>query len=205
MRTAVWTVLAALLITNVPTGGAQNLLDNGDFDSDVSGWAALGADLSIVWDPEDHAADPGSGSLYSVNNAPAAGNFAIVSCVDSIPDGLPYQVSGWVKLPSGQPVDGRTELFWYWYDAPSCSGSQTSQPGTSAITVAEDWTFLQSSAEVAPPGTMSAWVVLLNNKNDADPGALQISFDGISFHDASEIFSDGFESGTTSAWTSVVP
>ncbi len=204
MKASIGLAVVVLLIAANPCTEAQNLIVNGNFDSDISGWTPLGASLSADWDPSDYDGSPNSGSLLGTNDWPSSANFAVVSCVDSISDGQPYQYTGWIKTPLGQTVTGLFQLTWYWYSLPSCAGTQTLAASTPYMTSADDWTYVSTDSEIAPAGTMSAYLVLRVYKTSAVPGTFQVYYDGLDFRDTSIIFADGFETGDTTAWSSVI-
>ena len=203
MKVSIGLAVVVLLIAANPCAEAQNLIVNGNFDSDVSGWTPLGASLSAEWDPSDYAGSPSSGSLLGTNDSPTSANLSVVSCVDSISGGQPYQYTGWIKTPSGQTVTGLFRLYWYWYPLASCAGAQTLAASTPYMTSADDWIYVSTDSEIAPPGTMSAWLVLGIYKTSAVPGTFQVYYDGLDFRHTGINFADGFESGDISEWSAM--
>ncbi len=97
---------------------------------------------------------------------------------------------------------GLVYLHWYWYAGAACSGTQTSLPNSAYVTDADEWQFLSTGMNTAPAGTQSAWVVLGVYKTDPDPGTFQGNFDKLNFRET--LFADGFEDGTTGAWSGTV-
>lgn len=204
MKATVCVAIGLLLVAAIPRVEGQNLIENGDFDTDVSGWRPLGTDLSIGWSPSDYADSPGSGSLLGTNASPAVANYDTDHCVDSISEGKHYTFSGWVKVPSGQTASGVTRLYWWWRSGPSCGGIQTLAQSTPYVSEADEWTTISPPSEAAPEGTMSAQIVLTTFKTSATPGTFQVFFDGLDFRVTGSIFIDGFESGGLVAWTNAV-
>ena len=205
MRATVCIAVVLLLMASIPCAQSQNLIDNGDFDADVSGWIATGPDLSIEWDPSDYSGSPSSGSLLATNSHASAAYYAAWSCVNSVSEGKSYTLSGWIKKPSGQTASGTAKIYWYWRSSPSCGGTQTISQSTPSVSDADQWTYVSTASEAAPEGAMSAQVVVYISKTTVTPGTSQAYFDGLDFRVKGSIFIDGFESGDTSAWSSAVP
>lgn len=201
MRRSAWVVASLLIVVPAWSVIAQNLAANGEFGTDILGWTPLDSNLSAQWSPSDHAGNPGSGSLLAINSAPVAASLAVVSCVDTIPDDQRYRYTGWIDVPQGQGVTGHAKLWWYWYDFPSCSGTQVLAGSTSIVVGTNGWQAFGTPWEAAPPGTASAWLVLGIYKTDPAPGSFQASFDGLVFN-GDRIFVDGFESGGAGVWSS---
>lgn len=93
-------VLLLALLAVSSTGGAQQLIANGDFDSGLSGW-----DVSVVgttWAPFDYAG-ASSGSVLVTNDLATAGAATInlTQCV-VLPKAGRYVVSANGYLPAGQ-------------------------------------------------------------------------------------------------------
>ena len=116
MRYSIYATLGLVVLISSPCVVAQNLAANGEFDTDISGWIPLGADLTAEWHPSDHNANPVSGSLLATNTSPVNASLAVVNCVNSIPDDQLYRFKGWVNVPPGQTASGQFEMWWYWYD-----------------------------------------------------------------------------------------
>ena len=203
MRYSICATLGLVVLISSPCAVAQNLAVNGEFDTDVSGWTPLGADFTTEWDPSDHNASPVSGSLLATNTSPLNASLAVVYCVNSIPDDQQYRFRGWVNVLPGQTASGQFEIWWDWFDNPSCVGTQVLAGATPIMTSTSGWEFVDTGWEAAPPGTMSAWLVLGNHKNVAGPGSFQTYYDGLDFR-GDRIFVDGFESGNTDVWSNTV-
>jgi hypothetical protein len=194
------------LLVGAAAAGAQNLATNGGFAvaDGIDGWSVVPTPyLTAEWSALDHANDAGSGSLLGTNTAPGTANLAIVSCVDSIADGVPYQFSGFARVSSGQDATGSAHLYFYWYDNPSCAGTQTAVEDTAYVTGGDSWIYMSTHAVVAPAGTKSAWLALDVSKSSATAGTFLASFDDLDFR--ATLFHDGFESGELSYWSMTMP
>jgi hypothetical protein len=186
-----------------PMAAAQNLVVNGDFDNDVDGWTELSIPLS--WDPtSDYQNSPESGSALIVNAGPGS-NSGAVQCINGIVAGEAYELSAWLRAPTGQSGQGNGGVFVWWYVVPNCGGSQTAGPVTGYITTSDSWVEVVAPIEEAPPGTQSAIVYLNNKKTSSTSEEYRVSFDHVLFTAGGVIFADGFEAGDTSAWSATVP
>ena len=192
----------AMMVASV--AAAQNLVVNGDFDNDVSGWTEMSSIL-LSWDPtSDYQNSPESGSALIVN-ADLSANSGAVQCVNGIVGGEAYGLSAWLRAPTGQSGQGNGGVFVWWYVVPNCGGSQTVGPVTGYITTSDSWVEVVAPSEEAPPGTQSAIVYLNNAKTSPTPGEYRVYYDHVLLTAGGAIFSDDFESGDTSAWSATVP
>ena len=190
-------------VLTMPMAAAQNLVVNGDFDNDVDGWTELSIPLS--WDPtSDYQNSPASGSALIVNAIPF-GNSGATQCVSGIIGGETYHLSAWLRAPTGQNAEGMAGVFVWWWTGSNCGGSMSIGPATAYIFTSNSWVELVAPSEQAPPGTQSGTVYLNNQNKSSTPGAYSASFDHVLLAASGVIFSDGFESGDTSAWSATVP
>ena len=180
------------------------LLNNTEFDTDVSGWAVT-AKVTIEWDPLDADGSPTSGSGLVTNISDTAGDSTGASqCPAGINEEHTYQVGAEVYIPGGQTETGWADILVRWYSGANCSGL-IDLANTSSVTTATPDTWLPVSGSfVAPAGSQSARVRLSVRKQE-DTGNLAAHFDNVVFADAALIFQDGFESGDTTAWSNTVP
>ncbi len=192
--------LAAILVAVAPLAEGQNLVFNADFDSDVAGWNPFPL-ASIVWDPLDSTGNPASGSALVSNNSTTAGDgTGAWQCIDGLVGGLTYRIAADIMVPSGQSNTGSAYLLVQWYSQPGCYGSLGLLSGPEVTTSMPDVWYSTVDSGEAPPGTQSARL-RLNILKGEDWGSLDASFDAAWFEEI--LFYDGFESGTTGAWSSV--
>jgi hypothetical protein len=204
MTSVVARVLAALAAALLFTGpvAAQNMVSNGDFDDDLAGWTE-GA-IPVTWDgTSDYQNDPLSGSALIFNDNPGATYAWARQCVDGVVEGETYRLSTWLNVPS-QTGSGYGTVTIAWYDQPGCGGAWLSGTSTSGIYSSNGWIEIPAAVGQAPPTAQSALVYLVCYKMSSD-GELQTSFDHVVFVLDPPIFADGFESGTTSAWSATLP
>ncbi len=190
---------ALLLLPILMTAGSAaaqppNILGNPDFDVDLSSWTSEGG--TAVWSPEDADGAPDSGSAQ----LDASLSFSsLYQCVD-VGGGEPYQAR--VNIRYLSPVqDDELRLRIFWHDAEKCTiHSIVGLDRRGLIPQNTNWRELALQNLVAPPTAVSAWV---------DVVALPSSGLGLLHVDdfrliPGTIFSDGFESGDTSAWSGAI-
>ena len=182
-----------------------NVFANGHFDCDASLWNAVAATpAEITWTGADDADDADdSGSVNFTNLAPGVDtSFRLWQCYD-IPSAARFDVAARVRLAAA-PGDfigfsRRCEFF----SAPACSGSLGVQ--TSALALQDtggNWLTIAAQI-VRPVGAVAA------RCDFSFETATGESFDGwldaTRFTATGALFSDGFESGNTAAWSATLP
>lgn len=184
---------------------AQNLVANGDFHSDVSGWTEL-AEVTLSWDgTSDYQNQPGSGSAEILNEGAGAANSGAIQCIDGIVGGQSYNLSAWLRAPTGQTGEGHATVFVWWYTEPGCSGTISSGPITPWLYTSDSWVEMDAGSGDAPLSVQSALVYLNIHKTSVTPGAYRVSYDHVVFERTGLIFADGFEEGGLMAWSVTVP
>ena len=183
---------------------AQNLVVNPDFDTDVDGWIPF-YDIDFIWEPLDCQGDPSSGSGFAASTDAPTSNSGIIQCVEPIVAGDWYGLSAWLNISPSQAGEGSARLFVWWRDGAGCTGTQTTALATQFVASTAGWEQQTAIPEVAPAGTVSATLYLNITKSSPLGVDYYVSFDGIDFHPAASIFSDGFEAGDTSRWSTAVP
>jgi len=211
MRTqaARWVCRIVMVLAMAATGSsdAQNLLTNPNFATDLSGWSTdyLDGMFNPViqlggcsWDPANLiGAGTGCANCYAdeENTWFSLHQCVPISGVDRlIAEAYHYQVCGTGGF--GWPI---LKLMYYengiFMDyVAEC----TADGGDCAV-----WNKSLCSGDPVPTGATSVCVVL-HIWNTSFGGIVRAAFDGIKLMPVS-IFSDGFESGTTAAWSSQVP
>ncbi len=135
MRNLLLTVAAAALL-GAPAQ-AQNLLTNPDFDTDVSGWSAGNASISISHEPnQDVDGDINSGSARVNSSQESAGSSerpggAMIQCVNVDPSTI-YDLRGWALVPAEETLNARPDLKIVWFTEADCDGGfiQGDQPSS---------------------------------------------------------------------------
>jgi hypothetical protein len=159
---------------------AADLVVNGSFDSDLSGWTASGAGISF--DATNGAPDAGSVHIVAANPATST---TLTQCIDITPTG---NVD---LLASAQPhsaTGGATAVIRIAaYNATTCSGIQLGTFGGAAVSTEIGtngiWTrygFLVGSLPAATRSIAMQLIVSTPNAGDA----IDISWDHIQFGDS---------------------
>jgi len=196
------TVFAAAVTISSTVVSAQNLVNNGGFDSDVGGWTSY--HCLLAWDPADSQLSATSGSAWTSNDNDIEPTTAIFACVDGIVGGQSYDLGGWVWIPSGQASTGSAKLGLYWHEGSGCTGNLTVGGQTPYTQLPGGWVPLAHFGQVAPLGTQSAQLAAYNIKTSPGVGPFVVHHDGVYLGIFGGIFADGFESGGTGHWSSAV-
>ncbi|MEM1206411.1 MAG: hypothetical protein AAGN66_24475 [Acidobacteriota bacterium] len=177
-----------------------NLFSGGHFDCGLEAWsetAATDTEIKFSFIDLDSAQISGSGLFFKeVSTALSVGQCAATSGRGS------YTMTGSLRLEDvGADVTMRRVCEYF--DGTDCGGvSLATESAVETFTAPNSsWAAMPPWSSPAPAGTLSALCSL--EFGVADPGAdMAIFIDELAFSDV--VFEDGFESGGTSAWSSVV-
>ena len=183
----------------------ENLFANGHFDCDAASWNAVAATpAEVTWtggEDADNADD--SGSVHFTNLAPGVDtSFQLRQCF-AIPPAALFDVSARVRLAAAPGnfigFTRRCEFF----SAPACSGSVGVQTAALALQDTGGTWLTIAGQPTRPPGAVAARC----DFTFATPTAASFDawLDSTRFAGTGAIFSDGFESGNTAAWSATVP
>lgn len=105
-----------VLIASAGIAAAQDLVQNGSFAADLSGWNVHNDALSNAdWASPDAGGSGSSGSVFITDTSAAEGTLdtPIEQCITVLP-GAQYVLSSKFFIPSGQAATGwiETEIFW---------------------------------------------------------------------------------------------
>jgi len=193
--------LALIVMAAAPTT-AGNLVANGDFDTDTAGWTPF-ADVTLEWDATSDATNqPDSGSAVIIADLPDYTNSGAIQCINGISGGALYDLSAWLRVPTGQSASGAARVFVWWYPQPGCVGPPSAGPTTGDVFPSDQWVERTAPSAIAPSDATSA-VVYLNAAKQTAAGTFQASYDHVVLT-SDTIFVDGFESGGTGAWSGQV-
>lgn len=132
---------------------AQNLVVNGGFDHDLSGWLIDGSLTAPAWSPLDKDGRRGSGSLH-LRHTPADGPGRIFPLVQCIPLRKPgrYRISGHGHIPPDQGGGHLVVGFWLSFDNPGCPRFQgVEKIGGHFLVSTGGWTRFDELIELALP------------------------------------------------------
>ncbi len=175
IRPARW-LLPALLAASLSTrAGAQNLLLNGSFDTDISSWSQADPPFGTnAFSTLDANGSPSSGSALVTNNsAVTSRNPGLLQCRTATP-GVFYDYGAKARVSPGQQ-DSTVYILVNFYTNPICSGSGI---GSSRVdfTPSGNWQSLAATAVQAPAGTVAVSFQLLVFKAAAG-GSVTANFD----------------------------
>ena len=192
----------ATSVLAVSSASAADLVSNGGFPSGIADWHLVGR--GSMAHSADGSGAPGSleidGGLAGDATQAVAGQ-----CISPVSPGQALEFEASVRVVSGSPANCRVALFesdrddCLWIDL----GAEVRR-----TTFSTGWDNLAGGTLTTSVWTRSVEVRLhcANAGGDTDP--LQVRFDNVAVNTTGVtdvIFSDGFESGNTSAWSSVVP
>jgi hypothetical protein len=189
----------------------RNLFINGHFDDcplTLDPWSVTATPLNAVQTgsvgADDFAGSPLSASAQFVQVQPEASGLA--QCVAVAGDAL-YELEGWLRYDAPSGALAIYEQSCEFFDVAGCSGTSVGE--VSVASLLEDagpaWD-LSGFTFQTPSGAASALCSFVTGPLGGDP-MFNLYIDGlfVGGSNATEIFSDGFESGNTSAWSSTVP
>ncbi|MBO9664339.1 hypothetical protein [Dokdonella sp.] len=191
-------VSCAILLAFAGTATAQNLLVNGEFDSDLSGWLIdAAASPAPVWEGFDVDDPARSGAVRVGNASPEAMNrlYPLEQCIALTAPG-PYRIVARGYIPPGQGAGKLVVSYWLSLDNPDCPQWQGSQSGGgNYITTIGGWGRYEQSITATMPSPIppnARIKISLGVEKDAAGGEFFGYFDAISvFGDA--VFADGFD------------
>jgi len=160
---ALWILLSSLPAVIPREIPASNLLRNGSFAADVSGWKASADDPNsesgaMAWSRRDAEGSKTSGSLDLVTSATGDRNtFRVGQCrrLDTRSENLVF--GGRIRVPSNQASRGLANLEVERFESRDCSGKAAAYQGLGGITNADFWSSRREL--VASAGARSIRVV----------------------------------------------
>lgn len=194
-------LLGFLIAAAMPAAG-QNLLQNGRFATNLSGW---GVSAAASHNPADSSGWPQSGSLQLANAQASAGAAVFADqCVSPFPVGQ-QTVRARVFVPAGQSRTGKVYMYVQGNGAPNCFA-----PGLGSVIVATiapapgSWVTLEGTY-TPPAGAASGFVVIGVQKNEAG-GEFKALVDDVYFgppckQTITNLCIGGQRFGVTAKWT----
>ena len=183
-----------------------NLLLNPNFDSGLSEWTVdpiHAAEISFGVADADEA--PTSGSLVVTDSSGPGTAFLVAQCVD-LPALTRYMSGASARVTSGSIEAPIVEVLVEFYAESGCEGEvlagQDPVPSVLVGDTGDLWQPLDRGFVTAPADTSSAVVWLSVDAASASGFAATIDS---AFLIEGVLFTDGFESGDTSAWSGTVP
>ncbi len=168
------TLLAALFPASAV---AQNLLVNGNFDTDVSSWVNTSSTGTFVFSPLDANGSASSGSMLTTNTE---STLFVRQCRPATA-GTSYDFGGKARIPLGQ-VAGQYFQQLNFFTNTTCTGSGIPQ-GAGGLSFFDyipsgAWQGRSITGFLAPPGTVAA-LISVSNQRVAAAGTTIASFDDL--------------------------
>lgn len=185
---------ALLAVFVLGSAQAQNLVPNGAFDSDTSGWQLDGAG-QLVWSPMDANGAPGSGAAQLTNTSPSSGfGTGFKRCIP-MTSGTAWILSAKAMVPSGvgQSLLNESRPAYRFYSDTNCStpigGPIDFGPGN--VAQFDLWQNFGPRLAVAPPQAQAIELRGLISKLVASGTPMALFDDYVAVSDTA--FLNGFE------------
>ncbi len=179
------TVLTMVIMVCFSTK-AQNLLANGEFDADVTGWFAFS---TISWVSDDGASISGNGSLLNTGTINNNGSFPAISDKFTVHENYWYLTGASYKVPAASPVP----WVWYqiyWYDVFDTEIGR-SDTVSSAFGVPNDvWEDLAGLVQAPEDAVMGELRIYLQTGEPGDPDTPFGLWDDVFVFEDTVFFSD---------------
>ncbi len=172
---------------------ADELVTNGGFATDLSGWKAFtDANRGAAWSPVDAEGSGSSGSAELTNTATDGGiaETPMFQCAP-VQAGEVYRVSAKLRVKSGQARTGKANWAVIWYPNTDCFGNSLEYDIVGDVTAPGSWVQIQDDY-TAPPGALGARIVPGMIKSQAG-GTFTAYFDDVSILPADEAPPGGSE------------
>ena len=176
------TRLAALILvlggTHAGAAAAQNLILNGDFNSDLSHWTSFDASgAAVAWAPDDANGAPGSGSVRAFNQLNIASSVvALAQCVP-VAGGVDYELDADAFIPSGQATSGSAAVWVQWQLDATCT-----TPGffDSPVVANQVGGWVHGQSSITAPTNAAAARVTVEVAKSTDNDEFVAQFDNVS-------------------------
>ncbi len=180
-------VIVLLMVWSATAVSAQNLVVNGDFDSNTSSWDFTTAGTfthSSSLDADDTAPASGSGQLANTATLAYGTSFAGQCITTGIAGGSAYDWGAKIRFDSGntQTATGTANVVVNFLDGAGCSGSVVGGSATTNVSssAADVWTQTEVLGWTAPAGAVSAYLSLWTTKVESS-GTITVNFDNVVF------------------------
>ena len=172
-------MVAALI---APVAWGQDVVPNGHFHVDVSGWTfAGGGQGTPEWSALDWQANPASGSLRVTNHAVLSGQL-VSSRSECFPVSGPgtHELGAEIRIPSNQGASGGAAVWVDWFTNASCLNANAGFATVGFVFTQDVWNATLNDAIAIPAGAQSARVSALVGKT-TEGGQLAAHFDRVRF------------------------
>ncbi|MFA6958403.1 MAG: hypothetical protein WC538_21260 [Thermoanaerobaculia bacterium] len=178
MRRLLGVATLVALLTG-PSAIAGNLLQNAEFDHDLSGWV-VDPVVAGSWQALDSANERASGSGTVVNSVAGGYEGGLQQCV-AVVGGQSYETSARVLIPSGQTLGSSQAGLRVlgWYASSGCSGTSLGYGVGQGITKQGEWT--QIIDYVAAPAAAHSALIVFSVGTQPGFAPIHASFDHLFF------------------------
>ncbi|HEX4955046.1 MAG TPA: GEVED domain-containing protein [Thermoanaerobaculia bacterium] len=180
---------------------SENLLANGHFDCTLTDWTVTAATAGeVVWNADDSdGSTNASGSSKLTNLMPGIDTtFGLSQCV-AVPAPEDFDLTARLRLTAAVGVNVSFVRSCQFFSAAACGGSNLGGPADAFLIQDTGGTWLTLSRVLSSPA--SAVSARCSFRFETPTGvAFDGRFDQLGLRARVELFSDGFETGDTSAW-----
>jgi hypothetical protein len=163
-RAAVLSVVVAAIAQSAVA--QTNLIQNGSFDDDVSGWQDV-TPPGEGWADSDAAANPDSGSVRIFHSGVQNSGLYVEQCIP-VTAGETYTYGASTLLSETLGTSGRSDVDLIFWSVPACENLVAGGEPALSTVVTGAWIDLQTST-VAPPGAVAATLTLITVKLSGAP------------------------------------
>lgn len=158
----------------------ENLVDNPDFDSDVSAWELTedSAPGTLSWAPDDASGAPDSGSL-EIAGGPVQDDVEVGHCLDSLEPGSVLEAEAEVRFLEGGGSDHLIFIPVLYFTSPDCSGANIGSAGSPSSSSLLAWSSLSRPDIQLPETARSARIELTVRPKTEDAGAFVAQVDDV--------------------------
>lgn len=200
LRETTYFINVILLACCASSAIAQNLVTNPAFDTELAGWDSLAG--SGQWDPLDAGGSVSSGSALITGAGPGTTLSQVLAQCIQVVSGWHYDFGSRAFVPSGMSASAYAFVKINYYSDSLCSKFVSAEGGSTLLFDVDIWTEIFGTEQV-PDGANYVRIALAVGKDSDDP-VVSVHHDDV-YLMAATIFTDGFETGDTQAWSSTMP
>ncbi len=169
--------LAALAFA--AAGAAQNLIANGNFDTDLGAWQGPGnPGVTSAWSGVDASSSTSSGSASLVASFATVqtSSPALSQCIH-LAGGLPYRLGFDVLYAAGAVPTDQVSVVVFWSDLPGCAGNLSS--AFLAIPKGASSGWLSQTLDVSAPSAATSALIQVDIYKEMGGGSLTAYLDDV--------------------------
>lgn len=166
-----------LLAASAFPARAANQLVNPNFTTEVTtGWTT--SSWPVVWTGAEGATTPGAAQVTATSAGGSIGGGALTACTTAVA-GTTYDFGARFKIDPTSTQTGGGRIRVTWRQGAGCTGGFTTDPNSADPTAAPGWQTLAVENVVAPAGTVSVQIELIQSISGA--GTFQAFWDDVYF------------------------